>query len=111
MTKLAVDRRTLVPTVQAFQGSAAMDPDDLRVQAAWRQLKEESEADDLRKAIEEVRRAKAEDPENWQEKIKLREGVDFWRLGEEPRPSAAPPENDPPADPGDGARPGDDLAP
>jgi hypothetical protein len=50
----------------------------------WRKLKERTEEDELRTAIEEVRRAKADDPDNWQESIRLREGIDYWRVGEEP---------------------------
>merc|ERR1719327_2644388 len=38
----------------------------------------------MNRAIEDVKREVAEDPENWQDKFKAREGVDFWKVGEEP---------------------------
>ena len=84
MLKMDVDRAKLTPTIQPFQGLATVDPDELRQQAEWRKLKERTEEDELRTAIEEVRRAKADDPDNWQESIRLREGIDYWRVGEEP---------------------------
>ena len=58
-----------------------------------------SEVADMKRAIEDVKREAAEDPENWQEKFKTRledptesvdptrpksRGVDFWKVGEEP---------------------------
>lgn len=84
MSKIAVNRSKLIPTIQSFQGPATVDPEELRIQAEWRKLKDESEEDDIRRAIEDIRRAKAEDPDNWMERNRVREGVDFWRAGEEP---------------------------
>ena len=76
--------KKLTPLVQPFQGPAEVDPEDLRIQALWRKIKEESEVADMKRAIEDVKREVAEDPENWQDKFKAREGVDFWKVGEEP---------------------------
>ena len=76
--------KELIPEVQPFQGPAEVDPEDLRIQALWRKIKEESDVAQMNRAIEDVKREVAEDPENWQDKFKAREGVDFWKVGEEP---------------------------
>ena len=82
MTKKDVDRRKLIPTVKPF--SAPVDPESVRLEQAWRQMREESEEDDIRKAIEEVRKAKAEHGEGWADAIRPVEGVDYWVGGDEP---------------------------
>ena len=84
MVKQELDHSKLTPTIQTFSAPASVDPEELRLQAEWRKRREQTDEDDLRTAIEEVRRAKADDPYNWKESIRLREGVDFWPLGEEP---------------------------
>ena len=82
MVKMAVDRRKLVPTIKPF--SAAVDPEAVKLEMEWRKQKEDSEEEDLRRAIADVRDAKAQHGDEWMERIQPVEGVDYWRPGEEP---------------------------
>ena len=83
MIKQQVDRRKLTPMIKPLEG-ATVDPEEVRMQQEWRKLKEQSEEDDLRRAIAEVREAKAANPTGWRQDLELREGTDYWHVGAEP---------------------------
>ena len=82
MLRQKYDRGKLTATIQPF--SAEVDPEAARAQSEWNRAKEASEEDELRRAIEDVRRTKEAHGDDWLEADKLVEGRDFWRAGEEP---------------------------
>ncbi len=89
MVKMEVDRGELTPTIKPF--SRPVDPEEVRREQEWRRLRDETEAEQIRRAIEEVRELRRTyGEEAWREQAELKEGVDFWKLGEEPGASPAP---------------------
>ena len=83
MIKKEVDRRKLTPTIKPF--TRPIDPEDVKIQSQLNRLREREEEDELRRAIDDVRRAKEEHGDNWREVDQLKEGQDYWRLGEDPK--------------------------
>lgn len=83
MVKKEVDRVKLTPTIQPL--ALPVDPEDVRVQGELNRLRSRSEEEEIQRAIDDVRRTKAEHGENWRDADQLKEGVDYWKLGEEPR--------------------------
>lgn len=82
MIKKNLDRTKLTPTIKPF--SSAVDPAAVRVQNEWDRLRSQSEEEEMRRAIEDVRKTKAEYGDDWLEADKLVEGRDYWVAGEEP---------------------------
>ena len=76
MVRMEVDRSELRATIKPL--SRDVDPEELRRQARWDRIKEQSEEDDLRRVIDEVRRLKREGVEDWQEQMQPKKGVDYW---------------------------------
>lgn len=83
MVKKEVDRRKLTPTIQPFAGQ--VDPEGAERRERRGNDRKDAEVSGLKEAIEGVRAAKATDPDDWRSKVKVVEGVDYWRVGEEPR--------------------------
>ena len=104
MVRKEVDRRKLTPTIKPL--SSIVDPDDVRLQNEWRRLKERSEEEEIRRAIDEVKKSKDEYGKGWLEADRLKEGVDYWKVGEEP---GAKGRDGPP--PQGGASSDDEMAP
>ncbi len=65
MIKLAVDRRTLTPTIKPF--SQPLDPDEVRRQQEEQRELDVAETAELRELLDLVRERKVADPENWQD--------------------------------------------
>ena len=83
MVKMSVDRQKLTPTIKPF--SAPVDPESVKLEQAWRRERELNEEEDIRRAIADVKKAKADYGEDgWVDAVRPREGVDFWKVGEEP---------------------------
>jgi len=85
MVRLEVDRTTLIPTIKPHAAAVEADPEQIRHEQEWQRLRDYSEADEIRRAIDEVRALKRERGDAWRDADEPREGEDFWRLGEEPR--------------------------
>ena len=79
MLKMSVDRSKLTPTIQPFGGQ--VDPAEAKRQTEVRRLSERSEVEELQRAIDDVRRTKAEHGDGWLEADRLVEGVHYWRVG------------------------------
>jgi hypothetical protein len=86
MVKTPVDRRKLIPTIRPL--SLDVDPEEVRSQSEWRRRREQSEEDEIRQAIEDVRRAKRDFGDGWREADRLVEGRDFWKVSEAPEQDA-----------------------
>jgi len=82
MRRIEVDRRKLVPTIKPF--SAPIDPEAVKLEQEWRRVRQQSEEDAIRQVLTDVRAAKAEHGDEWMNEMRVREGVDYWREGEEP---------------------------
>ena len=81
MVKKEVDRVKLTPTIKPL--ALPVDPEDVRVQSELNRLRDRSEEEDIQRAIDDVRRIKAEHGENWRDADELKEGVDYWKLGDD----------------------------
>ena len=92
MIKKAIARRSLIPTIKPF--SAPIDPESVKREQEWRRLNEATEEDELRRAIEDVRKAKAEHGADWEEFLKPRKGIDYWVEGEVDEGEAAEDEDE-----------------
>ena len=84
MIKMEVDRKRLIPSIKPWASNIESTPEELRAQAEMQRLRDQTEADELRQAIKEVREAKAKYPDDWRERVKPREGVDFWKASDAP---------------------------